>query len=440
MPTTDEGVAGDGSMRTPLLYQRVRIDGLAAKPEFNGCYGKCISWNEEKGRYGVALEGRKDRLSLKSANLTAVSATDGMKHRAGSASLPATEMGKEMSETQHAELQAHLEAAVAAGRGGTAAAKEQEIQMLLQAAAADEHQPMPWFNLAMAYKERGSKREAVEAMDKAVFFTVESSRPGVVDLSDPQMRRAFEEIQTQVVTSGAQLLDEAIVGRADDELLVDESLGKRLLVLADGCSDRLDPLTRSHMHHVLGNIYRKRSKHAPAIDQLRKADAASSRNGRGERDLVSLGLVSEVLAAQAIALNPSWQPPQVASAPMRSKMLEAVEASRDALSATPREHAMRPSAQLSLARMLSNLIMMSVDDKGDIGEASFDLLREGRAMAFSAKEAAEGNDTRIYEMAKELLMPTQPLGQPNSLKRASLEAADPIDREWGTSPFRGGFT
>ena len=74
MPTTDEGVAGDGSMRTPLLYQRVRIDGLAAKPEFNGCYGKCISWNEEKGRYGGIAGGDVDERSSTSRRVPTLTA------------------------------------------------------------------------------------------------------------------------------------------------------------------------------------------------------------------------------------------------------------------------------------------------------------------------------------------------------------------------------
>ena len=64
-------------LQTSLLHQRVRISGLAAKPEFNGCFGKCVSWDAEKGRYGVALEGRKESLSLKFANLTLADAEDG---------------------------------------------------------------------------------------------------------------------------------------------------------------------------------------------------------------------------------------------------------------------------------------------------------------------------------------------------------------------------
>lgn len=53
-----------------------------------------------------------------------------------------------------------MNASVAVGRSGGAGAREQEIQMLKQAARTDPHQPMTYFNLAQAYHERGSKHEA----------------------------------------------------------------------------------------------------------------------------------------------------------------------------------------------------------------------------------------------------------------------------------------
>jgi predicted Zn-dependent protease len=53
-----------------------------------------------------------------------------------------------------------MNASIAAGRSGGAGAREQEIQMLKQAARTDPHQPMTYFNLAQAYHERGSKHEA----------------------------------------------------------------------------------------------------------------------------------------------------------------------------------------------------------------------------------------------------------------------------------------
>ena len=120
-------------------------------------------------------------------------------------------------------------------------------------------------------------------------------------------------------------------------------------------------------------------------------------------------------------------------------MAKAVDAARRALAATPKEHCMLASAQLSVARMISNLIMMSVDAQGDIGgDDAFELVREGRAMAFMAKESAEkSGDTRLAEMAAEILLPSQPLGQPASLRRAHIDAGDPLDREWGSSPLSG---
>ena len=47
---------------------RIRVHGLAARPEFNGQSGTAISWDGEKGRVGIKLDSG-DKLSLKPANL-----------------------------------------------------------------------------------------------------------------------------------------------------------------------------------------------------------------------------------------------------------------------------------------------------------------------------------------------------------------------------------
>eukprot|EP00966_Prymnesium_polylepis_P176861 4095697-Prymnesium_polylepis.1 len=41
----------------PLLHDRVRIDGLSARPELNGRRGTARSFDEKTGRYVVELEG-----------------------------------------------------------------------------------------------------------------------------------------------------------------------------------------------------------------------------------------------------------------------------------------------------------------------------------------------------------------------------------------------
>ena len=71
-PTLEPVSSGD---QLPLLFARVRIDGLKSRPELNGTFGKAVNYVEASGRYGVALESGKT--SLKPANLSAAAAEDG---------------------------------------------------------------------------------------------------------------------------------------------------------------------------------------------------------------------------------------------------------------------------------------------------------------------------------------------------------------------------
>ena len=48
---------------------KVRIKGLTAKPELNGCGGTVLSWNEEKERYAVQMDGSLKEMLLRAANL-----------------------------------------------------------------------------------------------------------------------------------------------------------------------------------------------------------------------------------------------------------------------------------------------------------------------------------------------------------------------------------
>jgi len=48
---------------------KVRIKGLTAKPELNGCGCTIIEWNEEKERYSVRLDGSLKEMLLRGANL-----------------------------------------------------------------------------------------------------------------------------------------------------------------------------------------------------------------------------------------------------------------------------------------------------------------------------------------------------------------------------------
>jgi hypothetical protein len=54
---------------TPLLGRRVVINGLIAKPELNGRTGTAVSFDGDKGRYSVELDGTSSSLMIKPCNL-----------------------------------------------------------------------------------------------------------------------------------------------------------------------------------------------------------------------------------------------------------------------------------------------------------------------------------------------------------------------------------
>lgn len=66
----------------PLVGQRVRVSGLAARPALNGCEGSCLSYDADKGRYTVLLVQDAQAASgacmaLQPKNLTAVATPEG---------------------------------------------------------------------------------------------------------------------------------------------------------------------------------------------------------------------------------------------------------------------------------------------------------------------------------------------------------------------------
>ena len=48
---------------------KVRIKGLSAKPQLNGCGGTVEAWNEEKERYVIKIDGSLQNMLLRAANL-----------------------------------------------------------------------------------------------------------------------------------------------------------------------------------------------------------------------------------------------------------------------------------------------------------------------------------------------------------------------------------
>ena len=63
-PTVTKGI---------LVGRRVIIDGLSSRPELNGKVAKAVSYNADKGRYGVRVEGAGGALlSLRPENVNTV--------------------------------------------------------------------------------------------------------------------------------------------------------------------------------------------------------------------------------------------------------------------------------------------------------------------------------------------------------------------------------
>ena len=278
--------------------------------------------------------------------------------------------------------------------------------MYKQELAADPTQAGPWLNLALAYQERGSKKEAIQAMDRAAHYTVLMSKPGAVEMND-EFRAQLDELQVAIVERGARLMQEALKGRADLE--PDASLGARLVeLLLPICEARVKSMTKSLLHHVYGDVLRKLSRNEAALEQLRLAEATAWDGGQGEHDLVSLSIIPEVLCIMATKLDSRPE--------AKAKMEEAVAAARFALGLTPKRG--RPGlpttsdAQLTLARMMSNVVAMSANENGEVS-IEVEFLQEGKRLALAAREAAKKKgDLRSAALVDAMLKPNQPFGNP----------------------------
>ena len=398
----------------PYLFARVRIDGLKGRPELNGTYGKTVKYVEASGRYGVALESGKETIALKPANLSA--ATEGGT-ACGNSPLPPlvppvggharATSSNSRDDAQYDGLDAHARAAKdMVMSGAVKPGSDQEIQMYKQELAADPTQAGPWLNLALAYQERGSKKEAIQAMDRAAHYTVLMSKPGAVEMND-EFRAQLGVLQVAIVERGARLMQEALKGRADLE--PDASLGARLVeLLLPICETRVKSMTKSLLHHVYGDVLRKLSRNEAALEQLRLAEATAWDGGQGEHDLVSLSIIPEVLCIMATKLDSRPE--------AKAKMEEAVAAARFALGLTPKRG--RPGlpttsdAQLTLARMMSNVVAMSANENGEVS-IEVEFLQEGKRLALAAREAAKKKgDLRSAALVDAMLKPNQPFGNP----------------------------
>lgn len=61
-----------------LVGERVTISGLTKRPDLNGSVGTAASWDGEKRRYAVVLDGAKDPVAIKPANLALAADDDAM--------------------------------------------------------------------------------------------------------------------------------------------------------------------------------------------------------------------------------------------------------------------------------------------------------------------------------------------------------------------------
>ena len=93
-------------------------------------------------------------------------------------------------------------------------------------------------------------------------------------------------------------------------------------------------------------------------------------------------------------------------------MEEAVAAARSALDLTPKRHPTYSTAQLTVARMMSNVVMVSTDENGQVS-MEVEFFQEGKRLALAAKAAAKKKgDLRSAALVDAMLKPNQPFGNP----------------------------
>ena len=69
-PPSDDLAPAAGA--APLVGRRVRVEGLAGRPELNGRCGEATAYDAARERYCVAVEGEPSPLLLRADNLNAI--------------------------------------------------------------------------------------------------------------------------------------------------------------------------------------------------------------------------------------------------------------------------------------------------------------------------------------------------------------------------------
>ena len=295
------------------------------------------------------------------------------------------------------DMTKHLEASIRAGKSGGV---EQEIRMLKQATAADPMQPSAWFNLAMAYKSKGARVEATGAMDRAIFYLLATTEPGACEPPPGVTKAMMEQMMVDFVAKGGELLEEAAHG-APSDLEVKFSLAGRLIELKDRVGGAVPPITRALVHYVYAEVLRKSEEVERALEQYELAAAAA----RPEAcDALALMIIPEMHARLAVKKHAAKSDAQ------RQGMKRAADAARTGL-AEARPFAPSSSDpqllefEMTYVRMVNNLVMVSVDDKGALqldGPAFEELVRHAKeAQPYARKAAKRGG--RAGAQAQQLL-------------------------------------
>ena len=201
----------------------------------------------------------------------------------------------------------HLNASINVGQ---AAGVDREIRMLSGDAAGDT-QSSTWFNLAMAYMSKGAMSDAVDAMDRAIFYLLRVSAPGAVVHDEVCTQAAIEEMQVNVPRR--QAAGGGGDGRAGGSA-ADRGVRGQLLELKELANERRADGPFARPLHVWPGA-------AEARPRAAGAGTVPTRGGGGaaQADFLSLKMIPEMLCRLAGMEKPRGDT-------QREMMLSAVEA------------------------------------------------------------------------------------------------------------------
>ena len=448
-------LAPDANGNKVVAGARVEIFGLQSKAELNNTFGRVVAYKLDRGRFAVQLEVevwdagvcahklawsaeppiliKPDNLRLSKRKPAERSQTAECEVEEPPIPMPTAPVGEaDCGDEEFECMQTYLQAALRAGDGGNLA---KEIAMLERAVERDSHQPSACYYLAGAYAKRkgeGDLARAIQRMDEAATLLLDplsqpASEPASVMTSSIQQTPGGADAKllmvTMVVRDGAKLVNDGVRGKSGAELSSHLALAQHVTELAAQPRARIECQLVSHAFHVLGNVQRKMMDLGAAIASFRRADAALAGQGH---DLVSLALVPDLLANQAVAL--SKQPAATSDGTAASEaeqpkgswralLAEAVDEARRLLELAPPESFAgrgagdfkRCDAQILLARMLFTQLGMTPPAEQQANQARIrEHARETLELAKAAQIAAlRHGDGRVAALAAQLCQAVQ---------------------------------